>query len=174
MRATCVALESKASTLPRSLKSQRHNPEITGIPKGEDMRENEGRESDPVRHLEMMAHASGQASLCLALCASCMDAYPDIAVNEREYLEESLVAAEASTAAIRWAVEARAKDENTVFDLLGMVETIRTLCAEICELCAQMCDTYVFESRRGKHYRICADICRAVASDCRAPIATIH
>lgn len=143
-------------------------------PEGEDMRENDEREIDPTEHLEMILRASGQASLCLALCASCIDAFPDIASYERECLDAYISAAEASTAAIRWAAESCENDKNSTFHVLSMVERIRWLCADICDLCAQMCDTYVIEGRRGQHYRICADLCRSLAFDCRPLDHTVH
>lgn len=129
---------------------------------------------DAERNLEIVTAASQHASLCLALCTSCVGVHPLRENGVCQCLDTCLNAIEASYAAIRWSIQTSYQERLMMPGLLSALRRIPALCGDICELCAEMCETYIPEGERREHHRICADLCRAYASDCRGAIATIH
>ena len=110
---------------------------------------------------EALATAARHAMFCSALCTSCADACSAEEMDMRQCIRSCLDCADVCDAMMKLAV--RQTGEN--------VEVLRTMlgtCALACELCAEICDRYPHE-----HCRLCAEMCRECAADCRKALPTM-
>ena len=111
---------------------------------------------------EPIATAARHAMFCAAMCTSCADACSAEEMDMRQCIRSCLDCADVCNAASRLAVR-RAGQNVEVLRL--MLES----CARVCELCAEEC-----ERHDHGHCRLCADMCRERARNCRTALSTFQ
>lgn len=111
---------------------------------------------------EDLAKAARHAMFCALMCTSCADACSAEDMDMRQCIRSCLDCADVCEATSRLAVRRTGRNVDA---LRAMLET----CIRVCELCAQEC-----EQHEHGHCRLCAEMCRECAADCRAALPTVH
>ncbi len=107
---------------------------------------------------EALAAASRHAALCALICTSCADACSAEEMDMRRCIRICMDCADVCAAAARLAVRQTGRDAEM---LRAMLET----CALACDLCAEECSRHDHQ-----HCKLCAEMCRTCAIDCRAAL----
>ncbi len=115
---------------------------------------------------EPLALAVRHAMFCAAITTSCADAcMAEKMVDQlRQCIRACLDCADVCTATFKLAT--RRSGSNDV-----LLEETLTVCVTACDICAEECDRH---AGMHEHCRICAEMCRETARDCRAALETFH
>ncbi|TFI56694.1 four-helix bundle copper-binding protein [Sphingomonas parva] len=109
---------------------------------------------------ETLALAVRHALFCSAICTSCADACAaeEHAAHMRQCIRTCLDCADVCAAVARLATR------RTGSNQIVLQEALQT-CITACDICAEDCMRHDAE-----HCRLCAEMCRETAQDCRAAI----
>ena len=111
---------------------------------------------------ELLATAARHAMFCAEMCTSCADACVAEPMDMTQCIRTCSDCADVCMAAGRLAVR---RSGQNVEVLRLMLET----CARVCDLCAEEC-----ERHDHGHCKLCAEMCRECAADCRAALPTVN
>ncbi len=113
---------------------------------------------------EPLALAVRHAMLCSAICTSCADAClaEKMADEMRQCIRLCLDCSDVCETTAKLAT--RRTGSNDI-----LLEEVLQLCVTACDLCAEECERHDHD-----HCRICAQMCRETARDCRAALETFH
>ena len=109
---------------------------------------------------EPLARAARHAMFCASLCTSCADAClaERMPAHMRQCIRLCLDCADICAAVARLALRRTGSNDMVLMEALQ-------LCVTACDICAEECDRHDHE-----HCKICADMCRETAHDCRAAV----
>lgn len=110
----------------------------------------------------LLATAARHAMFCAEMCTSCADACMAEKMEMTQCIRSCLDCADVCTAMGRIAVRRSGFNIEVVGVMLDS-------CARICDLCAAQCGRY-----EHAHCKLCADMCRECAADCRAALPTVQ
>lgn len=109
-----------------------------------------------------LALAVRHAMFCAAICTSCADACAAEAMDMRQCIRTCMDCADICTATMH--VATRRTGQNIAV-LRRMLETG----IEACDTCAAECGRH-----DNDHCRLCGEMCRECARDCRAALPTVN
>jgi hypothetical protein len=110
----------------------------------------------------VLATAARHAMLCAEMCTSCADACVAEEMEMAQCIRSCLDCADVCAATARLAVRRTARNVEA---LRLMLET----CARICDLCGEECARHDHD-----HCKLCAEMCRECAADCRSALPTVQ
>ena len=112
---------------------------------------------------EPLALAVRHALFCSAICTSCADACAaeEMVAHMRQCIRTSLDCADICTATARVATRRTGSNEIVLREMLQ-------LCITACDICAEECARH-----NDEHCRLCAEMCRETARDCRPALETL-
>ena len=112
---------------------------------------------------EPLALAVRHAMFCAAICTSCADACvaEEIVKEMRQCIRTCMDCADICNATFRVATRRTGSNEALIQEMLQ-------LCITACDICAEECARHDDE-----HCRLCAEMCRETARDCRAAVETL-
>lgn len=110
---------------------------------------------------EALATAARHAMYCDLMCTSCADACAAEDMDMRQCIRTCLDCADVCAATARLAVRRTGRN-------VEMLRAQLDACIRSCDLCAQECARH-----EHGHCRLCADMCRECAADCRAALPTL-
>ncbi|QAY78231.1 four-helix bundle copper-binding protein [Sphingosinicella sp. BN140058] len=110
-----------------------------------------------------LALAVRHALYCSAMCTSCADACAaeEMVAHMRQCIRTCLDCADICTATARVATRRTGSNDIVLREMLQ-------LCITACDICAEECARHDDE-----HCRLCAEMCRETARDCRAAVETL-
>ncbi len=105
--------------------------------------------------------AARHAMFCAALCTSCADACSAEEMEMRQCIRSCLDCADVCEAMTRIALRRTGNNAE-------VVRTMLEACIRTCEHCAEECERHEHD-----HCRLCAQMCRECAGDCRSALPAI-
>jgi hypothetical protein len=110
---------------------------------------------------EALALAVRHAMFCAAICTSSADACFAEKMDMRQCIRTCLDCADVCDATFKVATRRTGSNEVLLQEMLQ-------LCITACDICAEECESHDHE-----HCRLCAEMCRETARDCRAACETL-
>jgi hypothetical protein len=110
---------------------------------------------------EPLATAARHAMFCSLMCTSCADACIAETMDMRQCIRSCLDCADVCAATAKLAVR-RAGQNVTV------LRVMLDACIRTCELCAEECARHEHD-----HCKLCAEMCRECADDCRKALPSV-
>jgi hypothetical protein len=110
---------------------------------------------------EALALAVRHAMFCAAICTSCADACSAEEMDMRQCIRTCMDCADVCDATFKVATRRTGSNEVLLQEMLQ-------LCITACDICAEECESHDHE-----HCRLCAEMCRETARDCRAACETL-
>ena len=111
---------------------------------------------------ELLAKAARHAMYCSLMCTSCADACSAEPMDMRQCIRTCSDCADICGATSRLMVRRTGQD-------IEMLRVQMDACIRACEICAAEC-----ESHDHAHCKLCAQMCRECADDCRKALATMR